>query len=247
MAWHVPLAATQAHGAGAAKLTRRIERIDVPDAPRQRWTLHLDLSPEVPSGEVVARLSDAIVVAGAFRLGPLDLEIDRGDRVAFVGPNGSGKTTLLRAIAGEAPLESGSRMIGPSVVPGLLDQERGAFPATADLLTIMARQGGMHGAEARSLLAKFELGSDDVMRPIDELSPGERTRAALAVLAARRTNLLLLDEPTNHLDLDAIEQLEHALTGYSGTFVIATHDRRLLETIGITRTIEPARLVSEAP
>jgi ATPase subunit of ABC transporter with duplicated ATPase domains len=102
---------------------------------------------------------------------------------------------------------------------------------------MLARTGGLLGAEARTLLAKFELGADDVTRPASELSPGERTRAAMAVLAARRTNLLLLDEPTNHLDLSAIEQLEHALVNYRGTFVIATHDRRLLETIGITRTV----------
>jgi ATPase subunit of ABC transporter with duplicated ATPase domains len=103
---------------------------------------------------------------------------------------------------------------------------------------MMARTTGAVGAEARSLLAKFELGADDVHRPGDELSPGERTRAALAVLAARRTNLLLLDEPTNHLDVAAIEELEHALEDYRGTFVIATHDRRLLATIGTTRTID---------
>ena len=106
-----------------------------------------------------------------------------------------------------------------------------------------ARPGCAARRRAR-LLATFELGADDVTRPASELSPGERTRAALAVLTARRTNLLLLDEPTNHLDLAAIEELEHALIGYRGTFVLATHDRRLLDTIGVTRTID---LSSKAP
>ena len=155
-----------------------------------------------------------------------------------MGPNGSGKTTLLRTIAGELPLTAGRRTIGPSVVPGVLDQERTPFLRGEDLLAMVARASGLTGAEARSLLAKFELEADDVTRPSEELSPGERTRAMLAVLAARRTNLLLLDEPTNHLDLDAIEQLERGLSDFDGTFVIATHDRRLLQTIGVTRAIE---------
>jgi ATPase subunit of ABC transporter with duplicated ATPase domains len=127
---------------------------------------------------------------------------------------------------------------GPSVIAGVLDQRRDPFRPGEDLRAMVERMTGLRGAEARRLLATFELGADDVTRPASELSPGERTRAALAVLTARRTNLLLLDEPTNHLDLAAIEELEHALTGYPGTFVLATHDRRLLDTIGVTRTID---------
>jgi ATPase subunit of ABC transporter with duplicated ATPase domains len=227
----------QGHAANAAKLERKLERIEVPDAPRQRWTLRMDLEPAERGSEVVTRLTSAVIERGSFRLGPLDLEIARGERVAFTGPNGTGKSTLLHAVMGDLPLTSGQRTIGPSIVPGLIDQDRDPFHAGEDLLQMLARTSGLRGAEARTLLAKFELGTDDVTRPGTELSPGERTRASMAVLAARRTNLLLLDEPTNHLDLNAIEQLEHALAGYRGTFVIATHDRRLLETIAITRTI----------
>ncbi len=230
-------AGAQEHAAGAARIERKLEKIDVPDAPRERWQLRMDLAPTTRGSDVVARLTAAVVRRGTFQLGPLDLEIARGERIALVGPNGAGKSTLLHAIAGDLPLTSGDRVIGPSVVPGLLDQDRDPFEPGEDLVAMVARTTGVVGAEARSLLAKFELGADDVHRPSDELSPGERTRATLAVLAAERTNLLLLDEPTNHLDLAASEQLEHALAGYRGTFVIATHDRRLLETIGITRTI----------
>ncbi|HEY6567233.1 MAG TPA: ABC-F family ATP-binding cassette domain-containing protein [Actinomycetota bacterium] len=227
----------QNHAAGAAKLERKLERIEVPDAPRDRWMLKMDLAPASRGSDVVVRLVDASVDRGSFRLGPLDLDIARGDRLALVGPNGSGKSTLLHAIAGDLPLSSGVRSSGPSVVPGIVDQDRDPFLPDEDLLSMIARTTGTKGADARSLLAKFELGADDVQRPATELSPGERTRAALAMLVARRTNLLLLDEPTNHLDLAAIEQIEEALRTYPGTFVIATHDRRLLETIGITRTI----------
>ena len=91
--------------------------------------------------------------------------------------------------------------------------------------------------EARTLLAKFDLGADDVSRPCAELSAGERTRAALAVLMARRVNLLVLDEPTNHLDIPAIEELERSLAAYPGTLVLATHDRRLLERVEVTRRV----------
>jgi ATPase subunit of ABC transporter with duplicated ATPase domains len=90
---------------------------------------------------------------------------------------------------------------------------------------------------ARSLLAKFGLRAEHVSRPITSLSPGERTRAVLAVLMARGTNCLVLDEPTNHLDLAAIEQLEQAIDTFDGTLLLVTHDRRLLDAVRIDRTI----------
>jgi len=235
------VAGAQGHASGASKLERRIERIEVPEAPRERWTLHMDLAPATRGSDVAVRLVAAVVERGSFRLGPLDLEIARGDRIALIGANGSGKSTLLHAIAGTLELSEGSRALGPSVVASVLDQDRDPFVPRDDLLSMLARETGLRGADAHRLLATFELGADDVTRPADELSPGERTRAALAVLTARHTNLLLLDEPTNHLDLAAIEQLEQAIASYAGTFVIATHDRRLVETIGVTRTIELPR------
>jgi ATPase subunit of ABC transporter with duplicated ATPase domains len=231
------VSSAQRHAAVAARLERQLERIDVPEAPRDRWSLTIDLAPATRGSDVVARLTGIVVDRGSFRLGPVELDIARGERIALIGPNGTGKSTLLHTIAGDLEPSSGTRTLGPGTVPGILEQDRDPFLAGEDLLTMIARTTAWRGADARSLLAKFELGADDVGRPATELSPGERTRAALAVLAARRTNLLLLDEPTNHLDLTAIEQLEAALAAYGGTFVIATHDRRLLDTIGITRTI----------
>lgn len=93
----------------------------------------------------------------------------------------------------------------------------------------------MTTSEVRTLLAKFGLSADHVHRAVDELSPGERTRAAMALLQARGVNLLVLDEPTNHLDLPAIEQLEQALESYEGTLLLVTHDRRMLETVQVDR------------
>jgi ATPase subunit of ABC transporter with duplicated ATPase domains len=120
---------------------------------------------------------------------------------------------------------------------GVLSQDRDEFSSHDALQQRFESITGLRGAEARTLLAKFDLTADDVTRPSAELSPGERTRASLAVLMARRVNCLVLDEPTNHLDIPAIEELERSLAALTGTFLIATHDRRLLERIGIVRTV----------
>ena len=95
-------------------------------------------------------------------------------------------------------------------------------------------------AQVRTLLAKFGLTAAHVMRPASTLSPGERTRSALALLQARGVNLLVLDEPTNHLDLPAIEQLEEALASYPGTLLLVTHDRRMLDAVRTDRRIDVA-------
>ena len=105
------------------------------------------------------------------------------------------------------------------------------------LLDAFCPASGLVPEDARALLAKFDLGADDVERPAASLSPGERTRALLALLSGTHANLLVLDEPTNHLDLPAIEQLEAALATFSGTLIVVSHDRRFLERVGITRTV----------
>jgi ATPase subunit of ABC transporter with duplicated ATPase domains len=230
--------------ASKVRITEKaLERLEVVEKPYEAWQLHLDLAMARRSGDVVARLSGAAVQRGDWRLGPVDLEIAWADRLAIVGPNGSGKTTLLGALLGRLPLAAGERWMGPSVVVGELGQERRRFSeGDASLLdTFLAALGtDVTISEARSLLAKFSLGASHVLRPAASLSPGERTRAELALLAARGTNCLVLDEPTNHLDLPAIEQLEMALATWEGTLLLVTHDRRLLESVRITARLELA-------
>jgi ATPase subunit of ABC transporter with duplicated ATPase domains len=170
-------------------------------------------------------------------LGPLDLTIHRGDRIALLGPNGSGKSTLLAALIGDLALASGSRRVGRATLFGVMGQDRTEFDGAEPLVDRFRSATGLAADEARTLLAKFDLGADDVVRPCGELSPGERTRAGLAVLMARHVNCLVLDEPTNHLDIPAIEELERALEAYPGTLVLATHDRRLLERVRIGRRV----------
>ena len=216
----------------------RIARLDRAEKPYEPWQLQLELAGGSRAGDVVARLEGAVVQRGGFRLGPIDLELGDGDRLALVGPNGSGKTTLLRALQGTEPLIEGRRWIGPGVVIGELEQGRDALAGGGVLLQQFSRAAGTPDEDARAQLAKFGLGADDVLRPAASLSPGERTRAGLALLAARGVNTLVLDEPTNHLDLAAIEELERALESFDGTVVLVTHDRRFLERFRATRTLE---------
>ncbi|QGG96381.1 ABC-F family ATP-binding cassette domain-containing protein [Actinomarinicola tropica] len=239
---------TSENQASKVKATQRaIDRLDAVDKPWEGWQLHMSLAPTQRAGDVVVRLDRAVVERGTFRLGPIDVEIGWQDRVAILGPNGSGKTTLLRALLGDLPLATGERWMGPGVVVGELDQQRLEAAAGGDaggdgtppvLLDAFLGRTGLPTSEGRSLLAKFGLGADHVGRRVDQLSPGERTRVVLAGLMAAGTNLLVLDEPTNHLDLDAIEQLETALDAYDGTLLLVTHDRRMLESVHLDRTID---------
>jgi len=225
--------------AAKVRITEKaLERLEVAEKPWEGWDLHLELAPARRSGDMVARLDQAVVERGTFRLGPLSLEITWAERVAIIGPNGSGKTTLLRALLGELPLVSGSRALGPGVVVGELDQGRRTFLTGRPLVAAFEEASGLLAQPSRSLLAKFGLGADHVGRAAASLSPGERTRATLALLMAQGANCLVLDEPTNHLDLPAIEQLEQALDDYEGTLLLVTHDRRLLDALRITRTVD---------
>ena len=132
--------------------------------------------------------------------------------------------------------DEGTAALGSSVQIGEIDQARSLLAGTAPLAAAFeALVPEMASGEVRTLLAKFGLRADHVNRPVDELSPGERTRASLALLQARGVNVLVLDEPTNHLDLEAIEQLEQALETYEGALLLVTHDRRMLDAVRVTR------------
>jgi ATPase subunit of ABC transporter with duplicated ATPase domains len=215
----------------------RIERLGRVEKPYEPWELRIPLAPRSRSGDIVLRLEEAVVERGAFRLGPLDLELGWADRLALAGPNGSGKSTLIDVLLGRLELASGRLWLGPGVVLGEQTQQRGEL-AQGELLPVFTRESGLSEEDARTLLAKFGLGADHVRRDAASLSPGERTRALLALLAARGVNCLVLDEPTNHLDVAAIEELERALEAFDGTVVLVTHDRRFLESFRTTQTLE---------
>ncbi|MEU2796021.1 ABC-F family ATP-binding cassette domain-containing protein [Streptomyces sp. NPDC007117] len=233
--------ASEKQAAKARQTQRMIERLDVVEEPRKEWELRMEIASAPRSGSVVATLREARVVRGDFTFGPASLQIDWADRVAITGANGAGKSTLLAALLERLPLDSGHAVLGSGVVVGEVDQARKLFLGAQSLLdAFCAAVPDTEPAEVRTLLAKFGLRADHVMRPATSLSPGERTRAALTLLQGRGVNLLVLDEPTNHLDLPAIEQLEAALETYTGTLLLVTHDRRMLEAVRTTRRIEVA-------
>ncbi|WP_055695035.1 ABC-F family ATP-binding cassette domain-containing protein [Streptomyces prasinopilosus] len=233
--------ASEKQAAKARQTQRMIERLEVVEEPRKEWELRMEIAAAPRSGAVVASLRDAEVRRGGFLLGPVTLQIDWADRVAVTGANGSGKSTLLGALLGRVPLDAGHAALGSGVLLGEVDQARALFHGTESLLdAFRAGVPDTEPAEVRTLLAKFGLKADHVRRPAATLSPGERTRAALALLQGRGVNLLVLDEPTNHLDLPAIEQLESALDSYGGTLLLVTHDRRMLDAVHVTRRLEVA-------
>lgn len=218
------------------QMESRIARLDEVEEPRKEWQLQFTIGSAPRSSTVVATLSQAIVRQGDFQLGPLSLQVNVGDRIGITGPNGAGKSTLLATLLGRRTPDEGTASLGSSVRIGEIDQARSLLVGDEPLADrFEAIVPDLSPGEVRTLLAKFGLKADHVNRPVDELSPGERTRAGLAVLQATGINLLVLDEPTNHLDLAAIEQLEEALGSYDGTLLLVTHDRRMLDTVSIER------------
>jgi ATPase subunit of ABC transporter with duplicated ATPase domains len=229
--------ATHALETKVRQAERLLERNELPAKPFDPWQLNLTLRAGVRQSEQVLELTGAVGQRGAFRLGPVDLDLAPGERLSIAGANGSGKSTLLAMLLGEVTLVAGTRRVGRSTVVGAIGQDRAAYAGDGSLLEEMTARTGLSTVAVRTLVAKFGLGADHVKRSCSSLSPGERTRAHLAELQALGVNVLVLDEPTNHLDLEAVEQLELALGGYDGTLVLVSHDRRFLERVSPTREI----------
>ncbi len=218
------------------QMESRIARLDEVAEPRKEWTLQFTIGSAPRSSAVIAVLDNAVVRQGDYVLGPVSLQVDAGERIGITGPNGAGKSTLLRLLLGRRQPDAGRASLGANVAIGEIDQARADFAGSDRLVDrFEQRVPSWSTADVRTLLAKFGLRADHVERPVDELSPGERTRAGLALLQACGTNVLVLDEPTNHLDLPAIEQLEEALETYDGALLLVTHDRRMLQNVRLDR------------
>lgn len=217
----------------------RLDRLERIERPREHQELRIDITPVTRSGETVLRTSPLVVGYASKRRGNLDeadvlvrtpeLSIERGDRVALIGPNGGGKTTLLRTLMREIPPLSGHFEFGTNVQIGYYAQSHEQLPPTGTPLSVVLDAQPMGEESARTFLGRFLFSDDDVFKPISALSGGERSRLALGLLLLKRANVLVLDEPTNHLDVSARESLEEMLAGFPGTLLFVSHDRYFID------------------
>ena len=221
------------HAASRVKgIESQLRQLDEVEEPRKEWQLRMEVAEAPRSGDVVAVLSGAVAAARRLRAragrpaGGVRRP-HRARRAERLGQDDAARGAA-RAAAGGVGTVARS---GSGVRLGEVDQARSAFTGTATVVEVVEQRTAWPASEVRTLLAKYGLRADHVGRPAASLSPGERTRASLALLQAVGVNLLVLDEPTNHLDLPAIEQLEQALEAYAGTLLLVTHDRRLLDAV----------------
>ncbi|MEL6813200.1 MAG: ABC-F family ATP-binding cassette domain-containing protein [Cyanobacteria bacterium J06598_3] len=209
------------------KLLAKVERIEAPTADLRGLQFHFQPAPR--SGREVVTISDMTHTYGdkILFLGA-NLEVERGDRIAFVGPNGAGKSTLLRLITGSETPEDGAATIGAhNVLPAYFEQNQAeALDLSKTVMnTIHDEVPDWDNEEVRTLLGRFLFSGESAFKKVEGLSGGEKARLALAKMLLQPANLLILDEPTNHLDIPAKEMLESALKEYDGTALIVSHDR----------------------
>ena len=217
------------------KALDKIERIE--RDPRDTRSLGFSFGSAERTGRVVLELDDArLEVPGRTLLEDGQLWLERGEHVSLVGPNGVGKTTLIESVAERRPLDGGRLKTGHNVNLGYLSQHTQELGSKGTALEAAQRATGLTPGKARALLGQFLFSGEEVEKPIEGLSGGERRRLSLAVLVASGANVLILDEPTNHLDLDAREALEDALQAFEGAVLLVSHDRALLDAVG-SRTV----------
>ena len=201
--------------------------------------LEFAFKPPERSGRVVFELSDGELAAGGKPLlHDAEMWLERGEHVSLVGPNGAGKTTLIEALAGRRELQGGKLRTGHNVLIGFLSQHAEELSGGTARTVLEATQHAtkLTPGKARALLGRFLFSGEDAEKPLAGLSGGERRRLSLAILVHSGANVLILDEPTNHLDLESREALEAALNEFSGSLLLVSHDRALLDAIG-SRTV----------
>ena len=214
---------------------KQLDKMERVDAPERMRLPHFTL-PEAPASDfTLATLKDVSLgwTPEQTVLRGVTLAIEREMRLAVLGPNGCGKSTLLSALSGRLKPHGGRRRLGDRVRLGVFTQDLAAdLPPEDSALDYVVSTAPMTPPEKiRAILGALGLSGEDALRPIGELSGGEKARVALTALTARPHNLLLLDEPTNHLDTETVEVLVRALRDFAGGMVLVTHDRYLVESL----------------
>ncbi len=214
--------------------------IDVIDAVRRVNAISMPsnrppaIRPRLPETHTSGTM---VLQAGSFSVGypgnrlftAKDIELRRGECAALIGPNGAGKTTFLKVLLGQMEPLQGKIRLGASLMIGYFAQAHDALTGDHSVMDELLNHKPMQPNEARSYLAPYLFRGDDVFKPVNGLSGGERARLALAILALEGFNLLLLDEPTNHLDIPAREALQEVVENFRGTVLLVSHDRYLID------------------
>jgi len=219
---------------------KMLEKIVPIEVPPERKKINFHFPDCAKSGRMVLELNHARKAYGDIAIfDDLTLHIERGDRIALVGPNGVGKSTLMRMLSGEEAPDAGERLPGHNVVMQYFAQDEATRmdPEPTVYETLSSGSPLQMVPMIRNILGGFLFSGDDVYKRVRVLSGGERTRLAVARMLLRPSNTLLLDEPTNHLDLDSKEVLLDALVDYGGTLIFVSHDRYFVERLA-TKIIE---------
>lgn len=229
-----------AQARGRLKMKEKLVASQV-DAPKSQKSMAAGFKPTSRSGDLVLEAKKLTMGFDGMNLFEnADWTVRSGDRWGVVGENGAGKSTLLKVILGRLQAISGSARVGSNVVLGYFAQDVVDLDPDQTALDYLVYEFDMLPADARTLLGRFLFSGDDVFRPIRTFSGGEKNKLVLASLTVLNPNLLVLDEPTNHLDMDSREALAEVLKEYTGTLVLISHDRWLLEQV-TTHTLDVKR------
>lgn len=230
----------RASTSGMAKSRRKqlehMDRINMPMQDSRNANFSFDIKRE--SGNDVLRIKDIGIGYEKPLNEGISFNVDKGDRIAVIGPNGIGKSTLVKTIAKHLPKHGGEIIYGTNVSIGYYDQKQAEFTSGRTVLEELWHEyPHMKESDVRAVLGRFLFTQDEVLKHINDLSGGEKARIQLARLMLERNNLLILDEPTNHLDIDSKEVLENALKDYPGTIIFVSHDRYFIDRIA-TKVME---------
>ncbi|RKD22595.1 multidrug ABC transporter ATP-binding protein [Ammoniphilus oxalaticus] len=237
IARNIARASTTGRAQSRRRMLDKIDRVERPISAERR--VHFTFDIDRVSGNEVLKINNLSIGYPLNTLSSgLSFDINRGERVALLGPNGIGKSTLLKTIIGELSPLKGDFQLGSNVSIGYYDQEQQELDSDKTVLhELWDEYRQLTEQEIRTVLGNFLFSGDDVLKKVSALSGGEKARISLAKLMLQNSNFLILDEPTNHLDIYSKEVLENALEDYPGTILFVSHDRYFLNRMA-TRVIE---------